>query len=114
MSCDTLAPEVPFGECGIRTATQLAHPRHQVHELVEEVLRVVRPGRRLGMVLHREGASVNEFDPFDHPVVGAGVAHLCGAERSVEPLTRFTFQREAVVLSGDGDPTGGVIDDRAR
>ena len=87
-------------------------PRHQVHELVEEVLRVVRPGRRLGVVLHREGASVNEFDPFHHPVVGAGVAHLCGAERGVEALTRFTFQREAVVLRGDGDPPGGVIDDR--
>src|SRR5690348_14910314 len=55
--------------------------RHQVYELVEQVLRVVRTGRGLWMVLHRKGPPVNEFDPFHHSVVGAGVAYHCGAER---------------------------------
>ena len=89
-----------------------APPLHQVDELVEQVVRVVRAGRGLRVVLHRERPPVNEFDALDDAVVGAGVADLGGAERGVEPLPRLAFQREPVVLRGDRDPSGGVVDHR--
>ena len=89
----------------VSAARHLANsPRHQVDELVEQVFRVVRTGRGLGVVLHRERTPVNESDAFDDAVVGAGVAHFGGAERGVEPLPRLAFQREAVVLRGDRPP----------
>ena len=72
----------------------------------------MRAGRGLRVVLHRKGPSINKFDTFDDTVVGAGVADDRRAERRVEPLARLAFQREAVILRGDRDPTGGVIDHR--
>ncbi len=86
--------------------------RHQVDELVEQVLRVVRAGGGLRVVLHRKRPSITESDALDDAVVGAGVADDGPAERRVEGLAGLPFQREPVVLRGDRDPAGGVVDDR--
>src|SRR4051794_24889909 len=64
------------------------------------------------MVLHRKGAPVNESDALDDAVVGARVADFGRPERGVENLAPLSFQCEAVVLRGDRDATGGVVDDR--
>ena len=53
---------------------------HQVGEAVEEVAGVVRAGRRLGVVLHREGRDVEAAQPLDDAVVEPDVADLDPAE----------------------------------
>lgn len=73
----------------IRARSSSLASLHQVDELVEQIFRIVRPGGGLGVVLHRKSPSINEFDAFDHAVVGAGVAHHGRAERGVEGLTRL-------------------------
>ncbi len=55
----------------------------------------MRAGCRLGVVLHREGRIVQQANTFDGSVVGAGVADHRAAERGVEFLTGFAFEREA-------------------
>ena len=50
-------------------------PRHQRDEAVEQVGGVVRSGRRLRVVLHRERRHVVADQPFDDVVVEADVAH---------------------------------------
>src|SRR4051812_42078080 len=61
---------------------------HQVGEAVEEVAGVVRAGRGLGVVLHREGRDVETAQPLDDAVVEPDVADLdpadVGAHRGVE------------------------------
>ncbi len=64
------------------------------------------------MVLDGERRAVDELDAFDCTVVGAGVADHGASERGVEFLARLTFEREPVVLRGDGDTAGLVFDDR--
>lgn len=72
----------------------------------------MRSGRRLRVVLHRESRSVQQPDPFHRAIVGAGVAYLGAPERCVELLARLTFEGKTVVLRGDGNPPGRVVDDR--
>ena len=70
------------------------------------------PAAASGVVLHREGRIVQQANTFDGSVVGAGVTDHRAAERGVEFLTGFAFEREAVVLSGDRDATGLMLDHR--
>src|SRR5689334_20748798 len=61
----------PFFVRSAQDATPSLAALHHVDELIEQVVRVVRAGGRLGVVLHREGPPVHEPDALDHPVVGA-------------------------------------------
>ena len=72
----------------------------------------MRAGRGLGVVLHRERPAIEEFDAFHGAVVGAGVADHRGAEVGIEALPRLPLEGEAVVLRGDRDPSGGMVDHR--
>ncbi|SHW15090.1 Uncharacterised protein [Mycobacteroides abscessus subsp. abscessus] len=40
------------------------------------------------------------------------MTHLGASERRIELLARLTFEGETVVLRGDGNPSGRVVDDR--
>src|SRR6476660_9730388 len=64
-------PRLP---CGPTREKASLLPRHQIDELVEQVIRVVWAGSGLWVVLHRKRSPVNEFDDLDDPVVGAGMA----------------------------------------
>src|SRR5690606_34871753 len=81
-------------------------------ETIEQVGGVVRSGRRFGVVLHGEGTAVEELDALDRTVVGAGVADDRATERGVELLAGLPFEREPVVLRGDRDAAGLVLDHR--
>src|SRR2546430_16864880 len=48
----------------------------KLDEPVEEIVRVVRSGRRLRVVLHRERGYVQAAQPFHHAVAEADVAGL--------------------------------------
>ncbi len=72
----------------------------------------MRAGRGLGVVLHAERRERQACDALYGTVVRAGVADLGRPERGVEPLPRLTLDGEPVVLRGDRDPAGGVLDDR--
>src|SRR6478735_8448420 len=61
---------------------------HELEEAVEEVGRVVRPGRRLRVVLHRVGRQVKAFQPLDDVVVEAHVRDAGAAVCRVAVLSR--------------------------
>src|SRR5258708_28480220 len=69
----------------------------EAHELPEQVARVVRAGRRLRVVLHREHAGVGRGDALDGAVVEVDVRDLGLAAQ------RGLVGREAVVLRGQVD-----------
>src|SRR3954453_21365386 len=75
-------------------------------EVVEQADRVVRAGPGLGVVLDAPGGDVEQADALDRPVVEVHVRELRLAEVRLQPLPGLTFDREAVVLGGDGDPPG--------
>lgn len=65
---------------------------HQLHEPPEEVLRVVGPGRRFGVVLHREERLLGMGQPLDGLIVQVHVRELG------EAAQRRDVDGEAVVL----------------
>ena len=79
---------------------------HQGREPVEQIRRIVRTRRGLGVVLHRERPPVEQSHALHDAVVGAGVADLGRAERCLELLAGLALEREPVVLRGDRDPPG--------
>ena len=83
---------------------------HQLDEPVEQVGGVVRSGGGLRVVLDAEGRHVQRPHALHTAVVRAGVGDLGGAERGVEPLPRLALHGEPVVLRGDRDAPGGVLD----
>ena len=70
------------------------------------------PAAASGWYCTEKARPSTQFDAFDDTVVGAGVADHGATERGVELLARLAFECEAVVLRGDRDPTGGVVDHR--
>ena len=85
-----------------------------VPEAVEEVVGVVRAGGRLGVVLHREGRDVERPQALDDVVVEPDVAHLDAAVavRAVELALDRGLDGEAVVVRGDLDAAGGLVEHR--
>src|SRR5262247_3208647 len=84
-----------------RSASLLAH---QVGEAVEQVVGVVRPGRSLGVVLHREHRPLAMPQPFAGAVVEVEMRRLPPVRRH-----RRRVDGEAVVLRGDLDLAGGDV-----
>ena len=60
----------------VRLGIELRSLFHLVEKLPEQVVRVVRPGRRLGMVLHAEDRLGRVPQPFDRAVVQIHVRDL--------------------------------------
>src|SRR5258705_8009833 len=109
---------------------------YELPEAVEEVVGVVRSGRGLRVVLHREGRYVERAEPFDHVVVQADVAHLDRTEVGVDPpfgrsanravldvavhyvhravldVAVHYVHREAMVVRGHLDLAGGPVQHR--
>src|SRR4051794_6529018 len=86
---------------------------HQVGEPVEQVSRVVRAGRGLGVVLHREGGDVEAAQPLRDAVVEADVAYLGGTERRLEPAAVLgPLDGEPVVVRRHLDLAGGAVEHR--
>ena len=86
----------------------------EVAEAVEEVVGVVRSGGGLGVVLHREGRDVERAQALDDLVVEPDVAHLDAAVavRAVELAVDRRVDREAVVVRGDLDAAGRLVEHR--
>ena len=82
---------------------------HQVDEPVEQVPGVMRPGRRLGMELHRERQPVKAFQALDDAVVQAAEGDLHPAELGVGHLVQRCVDREPVIVRGHQHPPGAVI-----
>ncbi len=83
-----------------------------VAEPVEEVVRVVRAGRRFGVVLHAERGDVEAVEALDDVVVEVDVAHLDPPEalaRVAHPIDGGV-DREAVVVRGDLDAARGPVE----
>ena len=70
---------------------------------------VVRTGRGLRVVLHREGAPVEQRNTFHHTVVGAGVADHGAAERGVELGAALALQEGRVALDDGAGPPGATL-----
>src|SRR3712207_6421366 len=78
-----------------------------LHEVVEEVERVVGARACFGVVLHAAGGHVEQPDALDGSVVEVEARELDSAVVRVEPDRRVVqapLDREAVVLRGDRDP----------
>ena len=69
---------------------------HQLHEIVEQVVRIVRAGRGLGMVLHAEDRLAAMAEAFQRLVVQIDVGDFDLAE-----FERIGIHREAVIVRGD-------------
>src|SRR5215468_12570948 len=82
-------------------------PAHQIGEAMEQVIGVVRSGRRLRVVLHGEHGPFTVTQPLAGAVVEVLVRRLPPARRH-----RRRVDGEAVVLRGDLDLAGGEILDR--
>src|SRR5829696_10498506 len=110
----TIGPEPITSTC--RTSPRLGTPTpgtvHQVVEPVEEVAGVVRPGRRLRVVLHPERRPVQAAQTLYHAVVEVDVGHLGPAELGLADPVGRRLHGEPVVVRGDFDPAGGVVADR--
>src|SRR6266404_5633895 len=70
-------------------------PLHHLHEPPEQIPRIVRPRRRLGVVLHREGRPAAHDEPLAGPVVEVDVRDLR------LPPQRLHVHRKPVVLRRD-------------
>src|SRR5207248_8539059 len=84
----------------------------QLRQPVEEVVRVVRPGGRLRVVLHRERRDVPTAQPLDHVVVEAHVTDVDGPEGRLRLAVARRVHREAMVVRGHLDLAGGAVQDR--
>ena len=56
--------------------------------------------------------AVEQFDALDGAIVRTCVADARTSEIGVEFFTGFAFERESVILRGDGNTSGGVFDHR--
>src|SRR5213595_2878949 len=79
---------------------------HLFDELLEQVVRVVRPGRRFGMVLHAEDGLLRVAEPLHRAVIQVHVRHLHVRGQ------RLGVDREPVVLRRDLDLPGFQFLDR--
>src|SRR5687768_4243720 len=70
---------------------------HRLQELLEQIVGVVRPRRRLGVVLHREDWLVEVTEAFDGSVVEIEMRHADVRRQ------RVGIDGEAVVLRRDLD-----------
>src|SRR5689334_3553365 len=84
----------------VRFGTSAFRALDQVDEAPEEIARVVRTGRSLGMILDGEERLFRVREPFDGAVVQIEVR-----ERRLA-LQRVDVDREAVVLRRDLDLAG--------
>ena len=90
----------------MKSLTESTSSAHELAELGEEVLAVVRAGRGLGVVLDAEDRQARVAEAFEGLVVEVDVAGLDvgGQGRGVDG--------EAVVLGGDLDLAGALVADR--
>ena len=88
----------------LRSATVILELAQHLHKIAEQVLAVVRTGRRLGVVLHRKRRAIGEANSFHRAIVQIEVCdfHIFGEG--------FGSQRETMVLRGDFDPTGVMME----
>jgi len=77
---------------------------HQVGELGEEVVRIVRAGRRFRMILHAEQGQILVAHAFVGVVVQVDVRDFDVARRE-----RFRIDAETVILGGDFHLAGEQI-----
>src|SRR4051812_14051346 len=82
---------------------------HQLAEPVEQVLGIVRAGRRLRVVLDAERRDVQCRQPFYDIVVETNVADLDPAERGVGDLVEGRVHGEPVGVRGDLDLARGRV-----
>ena len=82
-------------------------PAHQFHEIVEEVVRIVRTGRGFGVVLHAEHRVVAVAEAFERLVVEIDVGDF-----DVVEVERIGVHREAVIVRGDLDLLGDFVEHR--
>src|SRR4051794_15925157 len=75
-----------------------------LQESVEEVQRVVWPGARLRVVLHRAARDVEEREPFDGAVVEVDVAELGGAEVRLPAHRLVRLDAAFAAGADDGEP----------
>ncbi len=71
---------------------------HHLEELFKQVIRVVRAGRRLGMILHAESRQRTMRHAFDRLVVQIDVRDV-----DVVEIQAVGIHREAVILRRDLD-----------
>src|SRR5262249_4398772 len=76
---------------------------HHLDEAAEEIARVVRAGRRLRMILHREGGLTLDRQALDGAIVQVHVCHLGAVAERVH------VDHEAVILRRDLDLAGGEV-----
>ena len=69
----------------------------------------MRPGRCLGVVLHRERRPVQAPQTLDDAVVEVDVAHLDPSVLRLRLAVGGCVDREAVVVAGDGYPSGPPV-----
>jgi hypothetical protein len=69
---------------------------HELHEIVEQVVRIVRAGRGLGVVLHAEHRILAVAEAFERLVVQVDVGDFDLVE-----VERIRVHREAVIVRGD-------------
>src|SRR5258708_5179056 len=79
---------------------------HQFYEVVEQVVRIVRAGRSLGMVLDAEDGFAAMAEAFERVVIEIDVGEV-----DVVCVERLGVDREAVVVRGDFDASGGLVED---
>ncbi len=77
---------------------------HQLHEIVEQVVRIVRAGRGFGVVLHAEDRVVAVAETFQRLVVQVDVGDLDLVE-----VERIRIHREAVIVGGDLHLLGDLV-----
>src|SRR5687768_12752759 len=82
---------------------------HELYEAVEQVGRVVRARRRLGVVLDAERRLVEQLQPLDDLVVQADVRDLGTPVGGLGDLVERRVDGEAVVVRGDLDLAGRTV-----
>src|SRR3989454_2819536 len=71
---------------------------HHVEEFAEQIVRIMRSGRSLGMVLNAESRNRTVLQPLARVVVQVQVGNI-----DVVQIQRFRIYRETVILRGDLD-----------
>src|SRR5258706_10987743 len=78
---------------------------HQLHEIVEQVMRIVRPGRRLRVILHAEDGMVAMPETFQRLVVQIGMRDLDFVE-----VEGVGIDGEAMIMRSDLDAPGDFVE----
>src|ERR1035438_803333 len=88
----------------IVAARHLLRLPHELGEIVEQVVRIVRAGRGFGMILHAEDGLLAVAEAFEGLVVEIDVGDF-----DVVEVERIRVHGEAVIVRGDLDAAGELI-----